>query len=213
MMDYSMSLEEREKFILNYDVNKKNMIVIKYADGKTKEIPYDSNTEQMILDIMNKQVENSENFEKKARAYKKSCIIWLYSFLSGVVLFSGLSFYGRTGFELFVYPFLSASCLLSSCFISLDLAKVNSIIKDLERNIWFQKNKNKINENIIVNDNLANVSNKTNNIINTSSDKKEIFNINSFNDVPFRDLEQIVENIDYKEEDISKRRTKVRIRK
>ena len=219
MKDYSMSLEERKDFVLGYNITDDGQIIVKFAKGKPWNIPYNETNEQLLLDKIKRQVENTFGVEQKLKdKIIKSTVFLTVSLLSDFYFFFNI-FLG----EDFIY-FVSSSCVFT--FASLIAGSITfkyiSKLKDLRRNKRFLNMEDKINSNIRNNQNaLVNVSNKTKKAIKDFPEDKPIFNINSFNYVPYRDLEQIIENVnrnerfgfDYTEqEEVNRAKTRKKIR-
>lgn len=73
MKDYSLNDFQRKSFILRYDINhEKNEIIIYFADGTNKVLPYSVAQEKTILSDMRKQViDGSSFYEKTLKNVKK----------------------------------------------------------------------------------------------------------------------------------------------
>lgn len=194
MKDYSMDLEERKKFILGYKI-KNGLMKVKYALGFKDNIQHNEENEKIVLDKMKKQVSNvdGEKFIKK----EKDDINIFFTFGSVCAIASILLFCVKIspGLEVFAYICrymfaLGGIILIPKGFISL------SKLQDYKKNKRFIEVEEKINGNVRKHENmLVNVSAKTKNMVKNTPEDKPVFNINSFNYVPNRDLEQIMENI------------------
>jgi len=66
MRDYSLTEEEKAKFILRYEIVNKivggKRIVIKFATGEEQVIPYSTENEKRVLEIMKKQVLDAKEY-------------------------------------------------------------------------------------------------------------------------------------------------------
>ena len=192
MKDYSLNLEERKDFVLGYDVTDDGMIVVNYAKGKPWIIPYNKENEQILLVKMEEQLGNSSSYEKKLTSkFVKNVtlggILFVLGFIPAVRVFMG---------ETTQYLNYVSYALIGSSIIPTFNAIKNRIkLNDLKKNIMFLNMKEKLNDSIRSDQNtLVNVSNKTKAVITEFPKDRELFNVNSFNYVPFRDLEQIIEN-------------------
>jgi len=195
MKDYSLNLEERKDFILGYDVTEEGIINIKFANGDILPVPYNSENEKIVLDKMERQISNPKVIEKKFEEKNHK----LFS-VSGACICSAVFM-----FLLFISkgPNLQMPIIMSSIMVGTSLIpgvlaiKNNSKLKDLRKNIKFMNEmKEKLNQAVRSDDNtLVNVSKKTKDVIAGFPEERDIFDINSFNYVPFKDLEQIMENV------------------
>lgn len=197
MKDYSLNLEERKDFILRYDVTEDKMIKIIFAKGEPWYVPYNKENEDKILKKMEKQLENAEQYEKNIKK-KFACSLLVFAGCIGAALFPMLQMTGGENFLL--YASLSSVSVGASLIPLGYVIKNNSKFKDLQKNIQFLEMKEKLNEvarsdeNKLVNI-LVDVSKKTKDVIEDFPKDRDVFDINSFNYVPFKDLEQIMENV------------------
>ena len=194
MKDYSMNLEERKKFILGYKI-KEGFMKVKYALGFKDNIPHNEENEKIVLDKMKKQVSkvDGEKFIKKEKDNISCCLSLGSVFvIASILLFCMKMALGMEIFaNIFKYVFaVGGIILIPKGFISL------SKLQDYKKNKRFVEVEEKINGNVRKHENmLVNVSAKTKNMVKNTPEDKPVFNINSFNYVPNRDLEQIMENI------------------
>lgn len=196
MKDYSLNLEGRKDFILGYDITSEGMIRIKYAKGKPWFVPYNEENENIILGQMKKQLSNSDVYEKKfIDKIKKSVSLSVIIFLFALIcLFSA----GDTIFLYYLAIAYVGASLISGVFAIKNKLKLN----DLRKNIKFLEIEEKLNEAVKKEQNtLVDVSKRTKNVIKDFPEDRHrpVFNINSFNYVPFKDLEQIMENVERNE--------------
>lgn len=218
MKDYSMSKEERKAFILGYDITEDGNIVVKKAEGEPWILPYNETNEKILLAKMTTQVKEAYDFEESAknkniinkRIAVACCIVSVLLSAFGILGTGNLSL-----ISLLITPIIASAGL----GLSFNIVNNNLVLKDLKRNKEFLAMQETLNANIRGENNvLANVSNKTKKAVEDFPEDKPIFTINSFNYVPFRDLEQIRENValndlfgfNYSEQ---KGKTKKRIRK
>ena len=218
MKDYSMNLEERKKFILGYKI-KKGFMKVKYALGFKDNIQHNEENEKIVLDKMKKQVTkvDGEKFIKK----KKDNIRGFFSMGSFCIICSILLFCMkiRPGMETSANVFKYVIAVGGIALISGGIAQLSKL-QDYKKNKRFVEVEKKINDNVRKHENmLVNVSTKTKNMVKNTPEDKPVFNINSFNYVPNRDLEQIMENIErdeyfkYKYEEVVTQETKPKTRK
>lgn len=197
MKDYSSNIEERKDFILGYDITDSGEIKIKFAKGKPWYVPYNEENEKIILKKMESQLENSSVIMEKLQSkFSKHMASFVGFFCIALIPAIRMITSQNT-------PFLVASfsLLASASLVPGFLAIKNHIkCKDLEKNIKFLEIKDKTNKLARKDQNiLVNVSSKTKNVIREFPEDKEIFDINSFNYIKFKDLEQIIENADRNE--------------
>lgn len=195
MKDYSMNKEERKKFILGYKI-KNGIMKIKYALGFKDNIPYSEENEKKALDKMKEQVSKIDS--DKFTLNKKRNIIFDFSIGSVCALGSILIFFGpiNSGMEVFANIVGSLFALSGIVLISNGVILTDRL-NDYKKNKRFMEIESKLNSKVRKNENmLVNTSTKTKNMVNSTPKDKPVFNINSFNYVPNRDLEQIMDNID-----------------
>jgi len=195
MKDYSQNYEDSKKFILGYDIVEGD-IVIKFSNGEKYVVPNNEKNIEIILKKMEEQVNKVD--EEKFISRKKTnikisigCVILLV--LSTVGLASTMQIEGLeiAKITMFYLPTIATIPVIGNIIVQ------NNKIKDLQKNKRFMSIKDEINQKVRNNENmLVKTSNKTKNIVLETPENKEVFNINSFNYVPFRDLEQIEENIE-----------------
>ena len=218
MKEYTMDLEERKKFILGYKI-KNGFMEVKYASGFKDTIPYNEENEKIVLDKMNEQVSklDEEEFVRKTRNWV--CLSFsmgsLFAF-SSIILFASEIIQGMEIIANIVGYIcaIGGILLIPKGFISLNR------LHDYKKNKRFVEIEDDINKKVRKHENmLVNVSAKTKNIVKSTPEDKPVFNINSFNYVPNRDLEQIMENIErdeyfkYKYEEVVTQETKPKTRK
>ena len=64
MRSYALNKEEEKSFVLNYEVKNKE-IIIHFASGEQKRIPYSLEREKNLLNHMKEQIKNSKEFKRK----------------------------------------------------------------------------------------------------------------------------------------------------
>lgn len=192
MKDYSEHTKEKKTFILNYKI-KKNMIIVKYADGTIEKIPYHQGNEELILDKMKKQFQNID--ENKFVEIKRRNIIFDY-------IVSLLSIVGVTSFSVVSFGISTPAIIISLGAMSIGIFYLVNGIQQHRTVIDYKKNKKffeiekELNANVKKHDNmLVNTCQRTRRIVKKSSEGKNIFNINSVDKVSLGDLNAIMDNI------------------
>lgn len=192
MKDYSEHTKEKKTFILNYKI-KKNIIIVKYADGTIEKIPYHQGNEELILDKMKKQFQNID--ENKFVEIKRRNIIFDY-------IVSLLSIVGVTSFSVVSFGISTPAIIISLGAMSIGIFYLANGIQQHRTVIDYKKNKKffeiekELNTNVKKHDNmLVNTSQRTRRIVKKSSEGKNIFNINSVDKVSLGDLNAIMDNI------------------
>ena len=208
MKDYSMNLEEKKNFVLSYkivedtiDEVKDTIIIVKFATGEEWRIPYTEGNEKKILDKMKKQVEENSELVKKQENKRHLNIMtgigFTFLIISSLIL--GNNNIGELdSIAYYISGGLSTIGLLNSiCRV----IKSNSLIADFNKNKHFVEIEEELNKKVSSNDNvLSKTSNRTRKMVEETLDNEPVFNINSFNYVPYSDIEQIMCNIKRDEE-------------
>lgn len=200
MKDYSLNEKERKNFVLDYKISKDGKIIVRMAKGDPLVLPYNEHNEQILLKMMENQVKEASGTESKHIELKKKCIK-LLQILLGVIAASAIFVFASE------IALIDTVCglliLLASIGAVINTAKVVQIVnllRDLKLNQEFLQIKDKINSNVRSNQNvLINVSSNTKNAVQNRSNDKPVFDINSFNNYSYRDLETIMENIERNE--------------
>lgn len=194
MKDYSMNLDDRKDFVLGYDITSDGMIKIKFAKGKPWFVPYNAENEQILLAKMEKQLEKNDDIESKLEKKVTNCFVCFLGFVGAGLLVGTFAFNSDFVREIIITSSVACGFGIIPGILAL---KANSKLSDLRKNVRFLEMKEKLNKVVRSEQNtLVNVSSKTKNAIKDFPEDKPIFNINSFNYVPFSDLEQIIENVD-----------------
>ncbi len=218
MQDYSLNDQEANQFIINYEI-KDNKIEINYANGDIKEINYSVDNEKRILEEMENQVQNCQQFKSKqektlGKYRKKNAKAWFYvelflfSILGGALgltLVYSILFMGSTLISIpeILKIIISATSALAAILVPYPLGKavasklkindIEATLEDIEKNELFLENKKKINKNIKKGNCLDNVAQETKEII---IDKENpSLNINDLDKMQLADIENILLNI------------------
>ena len=167
MKDYCANLFERKTFILNYSINlDKKIIIVNYADGFIKEVPYSKREELSILKQMKNQVFNGQktyeyNRNKCNEQLRKNSI---YNAILGIYLALLFSI-----FHIGTLPFLIFSGISSFAVFKLfkkyktNIKKIKdyaSIIEDYEKNLNFVLNEKNFSNDKIITPKILNIPNR-----------------------------------------------------
>lgn len=199
MKDYSMNCNERKDFILGYDIDEKHdTIIVNFANGEKWVVPYNDINESKLIEKMEQQVKDSEKFCLKQNKINTNASV--LSFIS-ISICTSLMIIGRGWINPYLLYFLVSAFGLASLFSFVRASKSKGKLDDLDKNMNFLEIQEKLNNNIRKrNQNvLVNTSKKTRDIISNTPEDKSVFNINSFNYVPYSDIDQIMENIERNE--------------
>lgn len=223
MKDYSMDLVEQKDFILDFDVDDNGKIIVNFANGLKWPLPYNEKNINLILDKMRNQVEASNKFtEKKKKEVNIFRAYTILSFGAGAMMVIFGLFYSNV-LAVDIVSYVLASILAGSGVYDIcRIVRANSVLKDLARNKWFLSIEEKLEKAIRKEENaLINVSDYTKEIIKDIPENTKVFDINSFNYVPLKDLEQIMDNVsrnerfgfDYTDENPLEEKPKTRTRR
>ena len=200
-----MCKNEYENFILNYRVDSKNnTIIINYANGLEWIIPYNEKNENIVLDKMRKQVENSGEFYKKTKNKVKGLGKLLKVLIPTFVFTTLCLILGNIiGADFVIYAYVADGLLgIGTIVSSIKYLKTNYILNDLKINREFIEIEKELNNNIrkIEQNVLVNTSRKMQDIVKGTPEGTPVFNITSFNHVPYSDIQQVMDNIKRNEE-------------
>ncbi len=198
MRDYSLNLEDSKTFVLNYTI-KGNQIIVNLAKGENFIIPYTQENEKKLLEIMKKQVLNSNRFMKTqekrfSRSWKLTTLSVFMLMFNVLVLASGKSILPvGSGLcaSLFVFNIIySVYCMVDS--------KKN--IKDIQKNVILLCNEKKLNEKVRGNPHvLATTDEKLKEMVSSTPTELPVFTLNNADEIEYRQLEKILEIIDREE--------------
>ena len=201
MKDYSMSYKEKVNFILNYEIVDNN-IIINFATGDKRMIPYSREEEDKILDIMKMQVLNTDELTDEILSNAKYLvipfgIIGYGSFITIVnniidITSSGRDFSTIDG----AIPFM-ALCLSIGLADTITAIKYYSVLRDIDKNYLFMENNYYMNFNMRREDKyLEGLSAKAKRIINSISDEENTFTFNTIDKMSYKDVKKVLENIE-----------------
>ena len=193
MKDYSVNEEERKDFVLGFEETEDELYVNFAGEKEPWPLPNEEKNRQKLLDKMHDQVQNSGKFERNNILNKYVYMISTITCMLLAIFSSLITLKSFNVFNISLISFLGAFSVAS--FVG--YIKANSKLKDLRKNKAFIEMEEELNSNIRKDNNtLANVSSKTKGVIEEAPEGRPVFDINSFNNVSFKDLEQMKANID-----------------
>lgn len=216
MNDYTLTKDEKNSFILNYNILKKsNYIRINLACGDSYLIPYTIDNEKKILEVMKKQVINSKTYLNNEEI--KSFFTRMGALIIGATTVTFNSFLATKGFDPDAL-YVNIPLILSELFLLAKSKSYKNNIENVKMHKTFIELEDKINKYIKITNNIfTGTSNKTKFAFNNpDKDIKEYkkvkdiykdilykqngtFNINSIGNITYRDFNKIVENIKFEE--------------
>ena len=191
MKDYSLNKEQRDLFILNYKVEDKN-IILNFASGKEKEIPYSIENEKKVLNYMKEQVMNYKEFVEKQELLKIR-LDFLLSLSTVVFMYNTLFSISIAPEDTFTKCVISISALIIVYNLVLK-KRVNDKLADLEKNKYFLQNEDTINNKL---DDMKNMNTLPRlkkyfeKEFNSSTQKEKVYHI-TLNDLDDMSLEELV---------------------
>lgn len=197
-----MNDEERKFFVEGFWYDKRGNIIIRFPKHTNNTVPRNETNEHILIDKMEEQVKGSEKFMKKLKHTIRGAKILtvLFGILLGYLI---NSISKLTGEEIIKDIILKLSAVLTSgctclCFTRYVNARI--LLNDLRKNKRFLAIKDTLNSKVRTNSSvLSNTSSKTKTMVAKTPEEREVFNINSFNNVPYKDLMKIMENIERSE--------------
>lgn len=198
MKDYSVYKEDEKHFIRKYKI-KNNQIHLKLGGFYTGVMPYTYKNEETILRKMQKQVQNSNEYIKEEKKnFSKTFImlilnlmLYIVTILINNVAILPFSFLN----EIIVY--LSSLTLFGDILCVVNMAKINSNLKDLEKNKEFYLNQREINTGLHLyrRKALAKTRKKTKKIIQEILDSHQELNLNNTDKIKYQEFKKILLNI------------------
>lgn len=150
MKDYSQTKEEKRDFVLRYEIDDENsLIVVYFADGKISRVPYSKENEERLIRKLEEQLENSVKCLKKLKTKvipKQEITI---TTICGAATIVPIIMNNPT--ISYVVPGAAALAVTGLCIAE---GKARSKISDIEKNKLFMENKSlftkgKLNDNVI----------------------------------------------------------------
>ena len=204
MNDYTMEKEEKAYFILRYEVEQDKIRIYFASDerGEKYEIPYSLENEKKVLTKMKEQVTQSKDYQKLLLTKRKRAKRKEVSYLASWIV-TALAMIPATLLSQILAVPLGVLLLLESIALGSQIHQIAICEKDLndiKKNLTFLQNEERLNQKIRENENmLSHVSKKTKKIVNSIPKEKEVFTINTMDEIPKEDLEQILNNIEKEE--------------
>lgn len=197
MKNFSMKRKESKTFILSYKVEKEQMI-IRLASKEKYLIPYTLENEKNVKLRMQEQILNVCAFENKQKRKFSDAIVNLIL----AVVMEFVSIYVLVFQPKEVYIAWSIVGIVVGGLIALlaiyVMIRSKKKLKDIYKNKLFITHEERLNENAKVNSNiLYGTTNKTKTLItSTLLNKQPAFTFNTVDRMKYKELKQILENID-----------------
>ena len=199
MKNYALNYNDYKMFILSYEVDG-DKIIINYADGEKSFIPYTLENEKKILKKLKKQVLigeiNKEKFTKKINISSILSLLYLILLVCNLlILTEGQSSAPILSKILIIY--CSLMSIISICSVIINKIK----IRDIDKNIKFLSNQDKINKFIKEKSaSLENINNKTKEELEPIIENKKEMNINDVDKISYGNLQELISYIERIEE-------------
>lgn len=191
MKDYTLNIKRADEFILNYKRVNNTLIVI-FANGDKWVIEDTEQNENKILEEMKKQVEVDS--KAKEKSLKKSILLSKGSIV--LCIGAGALIGKMVNDPTLCYTGLSLVALGTTVPI-VKIAKGQSIISDINKQRFMQKNSAEFNESIGIPTMLTGISPKARKLIEARvSQDLQPFNLNSADDLNLNDLQKIKQNLE-----------------
>lgn len=196
MKDYALNKKDKRMFILNYKIID-NQIIVNLASKEEFVIPYTEDNERKILDIMEKQVENSDKLVSKQEKRLR------FNFILAMLCCPGFAYNCTTIFSTPADPVAYAVALglgvgCAAGTIASYYGMIDSYIKrsDYEKNRTFLDNKGLLNKRVRSNANiLSNTTKRTQKLVSSTPEDKPVFDINNIDKISGKDISTILNNI------------------
>ena len=183
MLDYTENKNDSKEFILYY-IKKDNKIIVYYASGDKKEFDNTKDLEITILERMKKQVLNSNV------VYDKNGKIVMGLLINNIFLYLSIN---SEGIISLISSMISLSLMTKIISIQFDFSDKRN---DFLKNRFFLENENLFNDFDRKNELLLlDVSKKTRKIISSIPEEDLLFTINTIDKMKYKDLRQILYNI------------------
>ena len=183
MLDYTENKNDSKEFILYY-IKKDNKIIVYYASGDKKEFDNTKDLEITILERMKNQVLNSNV------VYDKNGKIVMGLLINNIFLYLSIN---SEGIISLISSMISLSLMTKIISIQFDFSDKRN---DFLKNRFFLENENLFNDFDRKNELLLlDVSKKTRKIISSIPEEDLLFTINTIDKMKYKDLRQILYNI------------------
>jgi len=191
LKNYVFESNESKKFILKYKIDGNN-IIIYLANGEVEVIDNNIDNEKTIIELMNKQARD------KSKKHDINFNLISLGIVLGSIIFSFI-------YLIFVksifYNFIAGICFggvisyLLTRLIPIFLENIK-IKLDMIKNKFYFNNATLLNSNINKEKILTKVSDKTVKVIKNIDKDKLVFDINTIDKMPLRDLKKIKRNVE-----------------
>jgi len=178
MRDYTNNLEDKNIFIMSYKV-KKNKIICTHPTGKKTIFEYSIEKEEEILDIMEKQVYNTNRYEDKLETKKRKNIENILVYL--IIFSTNVALYLINKYEIYIDIFYILS--IYSPILLAEAINTEKSLEDLKKSRYFLENKKTFDKNKTIKYKLQ------------RKGKNNKFDINIIDKYSLRDLIKIKESI------------------
>lgn len=201
MQNFSMKRHQEKTFILNYRIELGQMI-IKLASKEKYVIPYTVDNEKNVLNRMRKQVLRADAFETKQRKRFSDAIVNIVVafFLEFISIYLLINPKEDISFVWSIIGIVFGGILMMGAIYWIIQSQRRII--DLRKNRLFLKQEKRLNDNIKNNQNiLFHTSRKTRAVISSKVIKHQIaFTFNTIDDIKYKELKRILDNINRAEE-------------
>lgn len=195
MKNYTSLQEDGAVFIKKYKIAKdKKTIIIYLGDGAKYVIPNTIKNEESIKEKMINQVSiNKKTYMKEIKKKADKLSVLLLAGVGCTVLLSILVIMKGT----LLFNVALVGEIISNVICATKIAEQKSLLKDIEKQVFFLANEDTLNNNIRTNDNvLLGVSSKAERLVCKSDENKLVFDINTIDSFSLEDLKKIKENIE-----------------
>jgi len=187
MLDYSLNDNEKENFILNYEING-DEIKVNVASGDEYSVPYTKENEENIIKKMEEQISNANDFIKGCETDKETSVKMM---IFCGILACACSYIFINKFSLL--PFLLAIgniYVISRCYK--DYQRDKTLLKDLEKHTLFLEHKDVINK-YLAKGNEKVKEESMNPVI--TDNNTNILTVNDVHDMNYEDITLLLDDI------------------
>lgn len=188
MKNYTNDFNESSKFITKF-VQKGDHIKIYLGDKTTYLVPNTEENITKIINIMKEQLEKYKDTKSLKNKINKSFLISAIFFIISILIKAGNIFNMS---QIFNVSIISAS-LGISVLEMFKVIKLNNIIKDKDKNLYFIKNEKIFNEWVNNTNIKTNSTRKINKVIEKNNNSLDINNIDSLTKNDLLNLKLIIE--------------------
>ncbi len=197
MMNYCLTKEEEETFILNY-VEEKNTITIFYANGQKETKPYSKELEKQILNQMKSQVGNAEKLLRNCKEYIEVSISSMkfnsYASFLFFILAISFMFLNFSVMEI-ISLFLSIGTLGKSLIDRKKRNKSKQILEDIEKQKMLIEKEKELKSHEKEEKLLVGVPRIKREALEYIPSEKTVYNLHTADLLSYEDVKQILENL------------------